>query len=137
MPLDVEKPLELAAKPIRAMTEFNKLLLGLSTGAVVLFINIVISLHSARWISAFLVISAISFGVAAVCCLRLLMRIIEIETIMVEAIQDTAEDWRSKYVPRVVRCTEQTTYNAAALQVFFVTGIAFAALFLLAFWLVH
>ena len=86
MPLGEEKQMEIVFAPLEEAGKFVRLVLGLSTGAVVLFTNLAVSTQFSRWLRVMLVASLLMFGLAAVQCLLIFYRFLETRAIFAKSI---------------------------------------------------
>jgi|SRR5882762_1947875 len=107
-----------------------KLYFTLSTGAVVLFINLLVQSHASKLVAAPLALSIVAFGAEAAICLRLLSALLNFRVILgggfttgasPESVQQKMDEWRK-------RSMKQGRW----LERFFWIGMAFALLFVAA-----
>ena len=135
MPISEEKRLEILFSPIEEIGKMIRLILGLSAGAVVLFVNLLANLQSNKWALFLLVLSILAFGLATVWCVSLALGILRLRTIVVAGIQDETESWQANVDAKLKNWTQQTIKDARKVQVFFLAGVFFAAAFVFAAWL--
>jgi hypothetical protein len=123
--------LEVWQKAVDDATGGLKLYFGLSTGAVVLFVNLLARVELSRVVLAPLAASILCFGFAAAWCLRVLMALSRVRIIMVQAIlsqNETAESIQK----RVKDWEKKAQKPAKWMERLFWAGMAFAAIFVVA-----
>lgn len=111
-----------------------KLYLTVSTGAVVLFTNLLANSRGPRPILAILVLSTFAFGGSALVCLRLLLGLVKLRTILAEAFltgmtleaaEGKIRQWK-KQMQRPAKWTEGLFYAGVGLAAIFVAAIVAA-----------
>ncbi|MFQ5799893.1 MAG: hypothetical protein ACE5H0_14540 [Bacteroidota bacterium] len=135
MQISQETLVEIFFAPIEEMGRMVRLVLGLSAGAIVLFVNLLSNIQVDRWVSAFLVASVLSFGAATAWCLRVFLSLLRLRTIIAEGIQDESESWRENVERNINSLKDEMTQDAKTVYYFFVAGIVLAAIFVVAVWL--
>jgi hypothetical protein len=130
-----DKHMDLLLAPVHEMASFYRLLLGLSTGAVVVFVNLLNAIHVQRWITLVLVLAIICFGAAAGLCLRLLMKHVEFLSLAAEWIRKPVEERQNgEPFQTLLRKSERM---ADALGFIFAAGVALSGFFVIALWMVR
>ncbi len=135
MHVSQEKLVEIFSAPIEEMGKIVRLVLGLSTGAIVLFVNLLSSIQVDRWVSAFLVASVLSFGLTAIWCMRILLSLLGARTVITEGIQDESESWRVNVEQKIHSLKQEMTQDSKWIYYFFRAGVVFAATFIVLLWL--
>lgn len=135
--LSDDKRMDLLLAPVHEMASFYRLLLGLSTGAVVVFVNLLSGIQTRRWITLLLVLAIICFGAAAALCLRLLMHLVEVHSVVAEWIQKPIEERQNVEPFQLQVLLHKSEGMADALGLIFVAGVAFSAIFVIALWMVR
>jgi hypothetical protein len=127
--------MDLLLAPIHELASFHRLLLGLSTGAVVVFVNLLNGIHARRWITLLLVLAIICFGASAALCLRLLMHLVEVHSLVAEWIRKPVEERQNGEPFQVL--LGKSERMADALGFIFAAGVALSAFFVIALWIVR
>lgn len=129
MSLSEEKQMEIVLAPLEEAGKFVRLVLGLSTGAVVLFTNLAVSAQFSRWLRVMLVASLLMFGLAAVQCLFIFFRFLETRAIFAKSFTAETEKEARSYQPKLDALVETVTTLAARLMLLLAAGILFAVAF--------
>lgn len=108
-----------------------KLYFTLSTGAVVLFINLLVQSRTSKIVAGPLALSIVAFGAESVFCLRLLQAFVRYQTILADALSTGAP-------PDTVRAKmadwgKQANKYGRWLERFFWAGMALAVIFVVLF----
>ncbi len=104
-----------------------KLYFTLSTGAVVLFVNLLAGSHAPRLALIPLALSIFAFGLAAVFCLRLLLALTKPRSLMLDALASGASE--SELKTKLDAWSAKTKKPAKWMEWLFLAGMAFAAIF--------
>src|SRR5437660_12222884 len=84
--LDPDLAFRLLTSALDESTGLLKLYFTLSTGAVVLFINLLVQSHTSKFVATPLALSIVSFGAEAAVCLRFLLVLLNYRVILADAI---------------------------------------------------
>lgn len=133
-PISQEKIVELFLAPLEEIGKLARLVLGLSAGAAVLLVNLLAGLQASTWVSAPLVVSVLSFGLAIVACLRVVISLLELRAALPAGLQDESENWQQRAEARVESLRIGLLKVVRVAQFSFLSGIGFAALFVLVLW---
>jgi len=104
-----------------------KLYFTLSTGAVVLFTNLLVQSRTSKLVAAPLAVSIVAFGVEAAICLRLLMALVKVRSILADGIATGAPPETVK--KKMDGWNKRAKKQGRLLEWFFWTGMAFALIF--------
>lgn len=137
MELSDDKRIDLLLAPVHEMASFYKLLLGLSTGAVVVFVNLLNGIHVRMWITSLLILAIVCFGVAAALCLRLMMHLVEVHSLVAESAQKQIVEPQNLEAVQLLVLLNKFEKMADALGLIFVAGVALSAIFVIALWIVR
>lgn len=126
---------ELAARALMSfMGEVSgtlKLYFTLSTGAVVLFVNLLAASHAPRFVLIPLALSILAFGLAAAFCLRVLLALTEPWSLLIDALASGASE--SDLKTKLDAWSAQAVKPPAKrMERLFWTGMVFAAIFVVA-----
>ena len=124
-----EKALDLWLKLLHEAGSTVRVTLGLSSGAVVLFVRLLV--EPGQPIVAMILIagSVLCFGAAAVLCLGILVGFLNGQTIMAGAAVDTTGRKLQTIGHYLDRWTRSLTLRATAMQVLFYLGVLLAVAF--------
>jgi hypothetical protein len=127
--------MDLLLAPVHELASFFRLILGLSTGAVVVFVNLLHGIHVQLWITLWLLLAIICFGAAAALCLRLLMNIVAVLSLTAAWIQKPAAERQNGEPFQAL--LNKSEGMAESLGLIFVAGVAFSAIFVIVLWIVR
>lgn len=120
---------------LEAGSKFFGLVLALSTRAVVLFVNLLSSTHSPRWMLWILALAIISFWLAALCSLRVLFSFLHLRLILTEAFLSGGNDAVQILQSKVALLKKKWAHGGKLLERFFYAAVFFAFIFVLALFL--
>lgn len=132
MALDVQSQLGWLEATLEAGNKFYGLVLALSTGAVVLFVNLLVAVRAPRWILWILGLAIISFGLAAVLSLRVLFFFLQLRLVLGDAFVSQRDDAAQTLQSKVDELKKKLKCEARFLEPFFYAAIFFAFIFVLA-----
>ncbi len=127
MEITDDKRIDLLLAPVHDLASFCRLVLGLSTGALVLFINLAYRVQVRLWITILLLLAILCFGAAAGMCLWLLMRIVEVHAAVGEWARGSTSE-RVQLEHLLGRC--ERTGNTLSLTL--IVGMFLSAVFIIA-----
>jgi hypothetical protein len=111
-----------------------RLYFTVSTGAVVLFTNLIANAHGAKPVLAILVLSTFAFGGSALFCLRVLLGLVKLRTILaegimtsmsLEAVEVKVKEW-TEASKKLGKWTEGLFHAGVVLAAIFITVLVFA-----------
>jgi hypothetical protein len=130
-PVSPEKTIDVLLAPVEELSKLLRLALGLSTGAVVLFLNLLNTAHARRGALAVLGAAIFSFGIAGTFCLRVLLRLVEARTVLSRGILEQMTTGESKTFDRLAAWQRKARRDSIVFAFFFDAGLFSAALFVL------
>jgi hypothetical protein len=104
-----------------------KLVLGVSTGAAVLLINVLANQHFPRIASWVFASSVLFFGAAAILCLLLLLALANLQIAMAKTLSDQSPNWPQEFNRKIDNWKKRGRTMAKLLECFFGLGILLAA----------
>jgi len=107
-----------------------KLYFTLSTGAVVLFVNLLVASHMPRLVLIPLALSIFAFGLAATFCLRVLLALTKPRSLMIHALGTGASE--SDLKTQLDAWSREAAKQAKWMERLFWAGMVFAAIFVVA-----
>ena len=132
MALSEETQVRIVFAPPEEAGKFVRLILGLSTGAVVLFTNLLISAKFSRWLLAILAASLVMFGLSAAMCLFIIFKLLETRALFVKIFTEESKEGAGRFKPLIDSAVESVTVLAARLVLCLGAAIFFAAAFVIA-----
>jgi hypothetical protein len=137
MPLSEDVEYRIVFGPLEEGAKFVRLILGLSTGAVVLFTNLLVSARLSRFTLAILAVSILAFGLSAIFCLLVMFKLLTARAIHAKAIMQEPREKAEMFRRDLDALVEQTTGLAVKLLWSLGSAILFATLFVFAALLAH
>ncbi len=132
MAVSEEKRVDLLLAPIEELGKYFRLVLGLSTGAVVLFVNLLNTTRIQRGVAAILVTSIFSFGMAAMVCLHLVARLVQVRAILAHGVREDKELGHTKTADQELKDWEKSAGREGKILMYcFNVGIFSASMFIL------
>lgn len=132
MALSEETQVRIVFAPLEEAGKLVRLVLGLSTGAVVLFTNLLASAKFPRWLLAILLASLLMFGLSAVMCLFIMFKLLEARAIFAKIFTEESMEGAGRFKPLADSLVESVTVFAARLMLCLGAAILFAATFVIA-----
>lgn len=121
--------IDMLREGFREVGSVVRLVFGLSTGAVVLFVNVLVYLHTYWWLLALLALAIVSFGVLAIRCLFILLDFANFSMKMAALLVDSTGDWQSKTTVELSTWQENAKAKGFAAQRMFVFAVMLTAAF--------
>jgi hypothetical protein len=137
MALSEETQVRIVFAPLEEAGKFVRLILGLSTGAVVLFTNLLVSAKVPRWLLAILAASLVAFALSAAMCLFIIFKLLETRALFAKIFTEESEVGAGRFKPLVDSLVESLTVLAARLVLCLGAAILFAATFVIALLFAH
>ena len=113
MELGDETQTRILFAPLDEAGKFVRLILGLSTGAVVLFTNLLVSAKFPRWLLAILAASLLAFGLSAIMCLVVMFKLLETRGLYAKVFTTVERERLESFRPQVDGLVESVTAHAA------------------------
>lgn len=132
MPVPAERALDLWLKILHEASAVMRVTLGLSTGAVVLFVRFLVGPHQSKAATILIAGSVISFGSAALLCLQLLLGFVNGQMIMIRGAADTTGMSEETLVQNINRWGLRIATKAIEMEILFYLGVLFAFAFVVA-----
>ncbi len=133
-PLDTrEKAVDAIFSALTELAAALKLIFGVSTGAVVLFVNLLVGGRFPRAVSCILVASILCFAFAAIRCLNFHFSLVQVRIIMAQGLIDQKPDFPGRFQSEMAKWQQITVKIGKLLNLSFTLGFLFAAAFALAF----